>query len=108
MDTFELVAKMTGALAIILGVLFMAAYLLKRFGLVSQAGRKGLIEVIENRPLLPKRHVSLVRVAGKYFLLGSTDQSVSLLGSIDGKDIQSFQEILSDKEKEMNSKEVAG
>ncbi len=108
MDSFDIIAKMVGALAIILGLLFMLAYFLKRFGLISQTGQKGFIEVVENRPLLPKRHVSLVRVAGRYFLIGSTDQSVSLLGSIDGKDIQDFHKILRNKEKKLKHKEAAG
>ncbi len=101
METYALLAKMIGALAMILGILLAVAYLMKRFGLVNQTGGKGFIKVIENRALLPKRHISLVCVAGKYFLIGSTDQSVSLLGAIEVDELKEFGDILKEKEKEL-------
>ncbi len=95
MDVFELIVKMAGALALILGLMFLVAFILRRFGLVAQGASKGLIEVIENRAILPKRHISLVRVAGSYFLIGSTEQGITLLGSMKGENLEGFNQVLS-------------
>ena len=97
METLGLVAKMTGALAIILGVMFFLVLLLRRFGLVSQVARKGMIEVVENRAILPKRYISLVKVAGNYYLIGSTEQGITLLGSIEPEGLKNFHQVLSER-----------
>ncbi len=106
MSTIELVAKMTGALSIILGLLFLVVYLLRRFGLVAQAGAKGVIEVVENRAILPKRYISLVRVADNYLVIGSTEQGITLLGSINEENFCGFEQILSKEIHRDNEMEV--
>ncbi len=96
MDTLELISKMTGALAIILGLVFLFAYVLRRFGLPGHAMKRGYIEVLENKAILPKRYISLVRVAGNYFLIGSTEQGITLLGSVDQEGLKGFDDVLAD------------
>ncbi len=107
MDAFELIAKMTGALALILGIMFLVVFVLRRFGLVAQGANKGLIEVVENRAILPKRYISLVRVAGSYFLIGSTEQGITLLGSIEGENLEGFQQVLSREVEKAQDMEVS-
>ncbi len=100
MDTLELISKMTGALAIILGLVFLFAYAVRRLGLAGHAIKKGYIEVLENKAILPKRYISLVRVAGNYFLVGSTEHGITLLGSVDKEGLKGFDDILADTVKE--------
>ena len=107
MDAFELIAKMTGALALILGIMFLVVFVLRRFGLVAQGASKGLIEVVENRAILPKRYISLVRVAGSYFLIGSTEQGITLLGAIEGENLEGFKQVLSREVKKAQEMEVS-
>ncbi len=107
MDAFELIAKMTGALALILGLMFLVVFVLRRFGLVAQGANKGLIEVVENRAILPKRYISLVRVAGSYFLIGSTEQGITLLGSIEGENLEGFKQVLSREVEKAQDMEVS-
>ncbi len=98
MDTLELIAKMTGALSLILGAMFLIVLLLRRLGLVVNTGQKGMIEVVENKAILPKRYISLVKVAGNYYLIGSTEQGITLLASIDSQGLKrGFDELLSDQ-----------
>ncbi len=106
MDAFELIVKMTGALALILGLMFLISFILRRFGLVAQGASKGLIEVIENRAILPKRYISLVRVAGSYFLIGSTEQGITLLGSMKGENLEGFNQVLSREVKKAQEMEA--
>ena len=94
MDTTALLIKMIGALALILGIMFLIVFFLKRLGRLNPKGGASYIEVIENRILLPKRHLSLVRIAGSYFLIGSTEQEISLLGSISEDDLNRFDSIV--------------
>jgi len=90
MDTTALLIKMTGALALILGIMFLIVSFLRRLGRLDPRNSTSYIEVIENRILLPKRHLSLVRIAGSYFLIGSTEQEISLLASISQEDLNRF------------------
>ena len=94
MDTTALLIKMTGALALILGIMFLIVSFLRRLGRLDPRNSTSYIEVIENRILLPKRHLSLVRIAGSYFLIGSTEQEISLLGSISEDDLNRFDSIV--------------
>ncbi|NPA95821.1 MAG: FliO/MopB family protein [Thermodesulfobacteria bacterium] len=105
MDSLELIAKMTGALALVLGVMFIVALVLRRLGLVAQSTKKGVIEVVENRAILPKRYISLVKVAGNYYLIGSTEQGITLLGSLDSLGAKGFDEFVAEEVAAQSGKE---
>ena len=94
MDTASLIIRMTGALALILGLMLGIAFFLKRWGGITGKAAGRYIEVLENRLLLPKRHVSLIKVAGTYFLIGSTEQGMSLLGRMGKDEMHAFENMI--------------
>lgn len=94
MDTASLIIRMAGALALILGLMFLIVFFLKKWGGIARGSSARYIQVVENRPLLPKRHVSLIKVAGSYFLIGSTEQNMSLLGRMEKEDMERFDRLL--------------
>ncbi len=104
-----MIIRMTGALALILGLMLTAAFLLRKWGgLTGRAGSR-YIEVMENRLLLPKRHVSLIRVAGTYFLIGSTEKGMSLLGRLEKDEMEAFDRLMGENAAEAGkSRETAG
>ena len=79
-------AQMALALLLLLGVIFVAFYLLRRFGprLGLPMARRHTGLVFEGQlPLGPRKSVVLVRFLNKVMVLGVTEQSINLLTEID-------------------------
>jgi len=79
-------AQMALALLLLLGVMFVAFYLLKRFGPrlgLPMAKRNNLLILEGQLSLGPKRGVVLVRFLNKVMVLGVTEHSINLLTEID-------------------------
>ncbi len=94
MDSSLLVLKMTAALALILGLMGLFFWALKRFGSFKLSVSKGMIHVIENRAIAPKRYISIIRVGKMYYLLGSTDTQITLIDAIDFEKTSGFKDTL--------------
>ncbi len=99
MESAALFMRMLGALLLVLGAIFTAAWCMKRFG-VTVTGRRqgGRIELIETRALGPKRHLHLVRCCGGLFLIGSGGDGLSLLSTIREPQGSDFEKLLSEAE----------
>jgi len=73
--------QVAGALLLLLGVLFLALYLLKRYG--PKAGlrvfNRGDIKLESQLALGPRRSVVVVRYLNKRMVLGVTETSINLL-----------------------------
>lgn len=90
-DLGWVLVKMLLALGAIVGGLLIAARILSRRGVAGVLGRRGgLIEVIDVTRLEPRRAVYLVRVAGQFVLLGTSETGVHTLagGALDGEAIE--------------------
>lgn len=95
-DTADLYINTFGSLLFVLaliGILAWAArrFLFNRLGVVPTA--KARMSVVQNLPLGTRRHVSLIEVDGKRFLLGVTDHQVNLIKALDDLD---FDQALND------------
>ena len=83
MDLTLQALKTFGALAVVIAVLFGAAFALKRWGhRFAGSSEKALIHVLERRYLGPKHSLLLVRVAEETMLLGLSPQGLSFLASV--------------------------
>jgi len=78
-------AQMFGALAVVLGLIYLVAYLSRRWlkGGVGIMGRKSYIRVVETRHMAPKKSLILVEVGGEYLLLSNGSEGISLVKQID-------------------------
>ncbi len=94
MDTASLIIRMTGALALILGLMLGIVFFVKRWGGITGKAGSRYIEVLENRLILPKRHLSLVKVAGSYFLIGSSETGMCLIGRLERDDMEAFDKMI--------------
>ena len=78
--------QMAGALLLILGVILLAFWMLKRFGprlgLGPRANAHGL-RFEGQLALGPKKSIMVVRFLNKLLVLGVTDQSINLLTEVD-------------------------
>ncbi len=69
-------------LTFFLGLLFVSLYFARRW----QRGGRGVVtrrvQILESRHLSPKQAVHLIKADGRTFLIGATDQSLTLLSEI--------------------------
>ncbi len=86
MENAQLLIRVIGALALIIGLLLLALYGLRRWGSKFQGKGSDLIEVKSVKMLLPKKYLVVVRVGEKNLILGATDHHITLLGSIEEKE----------------------
>lgn len=77
--------QMIAALALIIGVIFLAKYLVAKITGVAAGGsvRTGRIRVVETRYLSPKKSLILVEIAGEYLLLASSGDNLTFIKQID-------------------------
>lgn len=85
MDTTTLLIKMVSALAIVTGLLIVLFYFLKKINLGRTGGGSEAMQVISVLPILPKRHLAMVKVRDKVLVLGITEEHITLLYSDDAE-----------------------
>ncbi len=78
-------AKMLFALAIVLGIMLGAVYLLKRITqhTAPRAGLEGPIDILATRYLGPKSSIMMLDVTGRILIVGVTANGINLLTEID-------------------------
>lgn len=79
-------------LIIILVVICLLAFvvlkfILPRVGVLRTQGKATTISVLSRRALDPKKHLWIIQVGKRYFLLGSADGAVNNLAELDAKDV---------------------
>ncbi len=76
--------KTIGALALVIGIMLVLVYLVRKFGLGGQPLKQGsLINVVDSRLLAPKKQVTVIEVAGEYMLLGISEQQINLISKLE-------------------------
>lgn len=76
--------KMFGTLLLVVGVIVLVFYIMKRFRLVPfQGGKEARMRLLGTLHLAPKRLVALVEVCGEWLVLGVGTESISLLSKVD-------------------------
>ncbi len=79
-----MVVRMVGALVIILGLMALVAWYLRRYAPGFRGGDASLIEVRASRMVAPKHYVSVVRVGERELVLGLSEQGMTLLTELQG------------------------
>ncbi|QYJ85040.1 flagellar biosynthetic protein FliO [Shewanella mesophila] len=74
-------SNMLGGLIIVLGLIFLLAYLVKRLKLVPTS--HGVLKTLAVTPLGQREKMVLVEVDGQQYLLGVTSQQVTLIDKLD-------------------------
>ena len=76
-------ASMLGSLLLVLVCIFVFAYLMKQTNLLKNARGKSQIKVIATQPLTNKGRVQIIEINNQQYLLGVTEQNISLLDKLD-------------------------
>jgi flagellar protein FliO/FliZ len=80
-----MVIRLVLSLAFIAWVLWFAARVARKRGL---GVGNGLIEVVARQRMGRASSVSVVRIAGRCLVVGSTEEQVTLLAEVDGEDVE--------------------
>jgi flagellar biosynthetic protein FliO len=76
--------KVTGSLAVVIGLMLLLFFLFKKFGLNKGLSAGGsLINVLESRLVAPKKYVAIIEIASKCVAVGITDTNITLLTELD-------------------------
>ncbi len=89
------ILKMSGALFLILAMLFMIYYLMKRLNLGHgfTGARKGELKIVDRLPLGPRQNITVIKYRGQDLVLGVTQDKITLLHAREeghGKDKRDF------------------
>lgn len=79
------VLKMSAALFLILGMLLLAYYFMRRLnigGVFTGAG-KDVLEIVERLPLGPRQNITVVRYRDRELVVGVTHDKITLLHARD-------------------------
>ena len=87
-DAISTTLQMLTALAVVVGALLVAFYLMRRF-LKRDAGGSGtpLIRVIANQYIGIKKNIALVEVPGTVLVLGISNERINLLTKIEDRSV---------------------
>lgn len=88
------------ALILIIVLIFLTVYLIKRFYSVHQNnfGLDGAVTILSRTPLAPKSSIYLVQVINQILVIGLTEQNMSLLSEI--KDTSIIAELEANQKKQ--------
>ncbi len=83
--------RMSLALAFVIGLVFLSAWLLKKISvgkMITGHSAKGNMKILDKTCLGDKQYLMVVFVEEKYLLLGVTPQSISLVSELPGYRVQ--------------------
>ena len=75
-------------LCIVLGILILVLFLLKRFSYLKQgSGHRQLIRVLSSYHMTPKERIALIDVAGQKMVIGISPGNITCLAQIDQSEV---------------------
>lgn len=100
-DFQENLVHMLSTLALLLGVVLVCAYILKRVlnARIVQMNESSVIKILERRSLNPKSIIYLVEVEGRRILIGESASGLHALGDLNatGSNTANFNELMNEK-----------
>ena len=86
-STLILFARLILSLAVVIGLMWVAANVLRKRGFSGVAGRRGprgpQVELLARRPLGRNASIAVVRVGERSLVVGVTDHQVTKLGDVE-------------------------
>ena len=82
--TGSLIIRLFLSLVLIIGLIYLSLFLLKKSSLGLKKNRAGdLIQVLERCYISPKKGIFIVKIGSKLLALGVTENQISLLSELD-------------------------
>lgn len=87
LDIVWLLVQTAIALALVCGLaILIFRYILPRLNVVSYS--KSIISIVDAAPLDARKRLLIVKTAGKYLLLASSESGVQLVSELDGAEVE--------------------
>ncbi|MFT6985368.1 MAG: flagellar protein FliO/FliZ [Psychromonas sp.] len=77
------IGSMLGSLLLVIACIFVFAYLMKKTNLLKNGKGRTLIKIVATQPLTNKGRVQMIEINGQQYLLGVTEQNITLLDKLD-------------------------
>lgn len=77
------ITTMLGSLLLVIACIFIFAFLMKQSNLLRNARGKSQIKIIATQPLTNKGRVQMIDINGQQYLLGVTEQNITLLDKLE-------------------------
>lgn len=88
------IAKIIGSLAVVLTLMLLLLYIIKKLGLgkggITKSGSQ--IKIIETRMVAPKKYIVIAQIAGKVLALGVTENSINMLTDLENHPVSPISE----------------
>lgn len=79
----SLIIRLTFSLGLIIGLIYLSLYLLKKSSLGMKKNRAGdLVQILERCYISPKKGIFIVKIGEKVLALGVTESQINLLSEI--------------------------
>jgi flagellar biosynthetic protein FliO len=82
-DVGPTLLQLGGALLLIIGIIYLSVWLMKKYTNGRMAGGGGLISIVERRHLTPKQALYLIKIGEKHLLIGASDSGLQKLSDIE-------------------------
>ena len=92
--------RMLWGLAVVLAIILLLYWLIKKNFKAFQQHDKGIIKVLEVKHVLPKKTLLLIEVKGQEYLVGAGSETIGTIVPL--KQIKSFSKILDSSEEELS------
>lgn len=87
---FSAIMKVAGSLGLVLALMVMLIYFVKKSGLSQGgSGAGSMIKVLDTRMVAQKKYIAIVEIAGKCIAVGITDHNINMLTSLDDTTVTS-------------------
>jgi flagellar biosynthetic protein FliO len=80
--------QLAGALLLIIIIIYLSVWLMKKYTGGKIAGGGNLISIVERRHLAPKQALYLIKVGEKHLLIGASDSGLQKLSDIDDLEVK--------------------
>ena len=84
--------KVIGSVALVIGLLYGAVYVMKRFGpgFGARGVRENAIAVVHKRHIAPKKAIYILKIGQRSMVVGVTDSQISHLADLTDEDVDSI------------------
>jgi flagellar biosynthetic protein FliO len=80
--------QLAGALLLIIIIIYLSVWLMKKYSGGKIASGGNLISIVERRHLAPKQALYLIKVGEKHLLIGASDSGLQKLSDIDDLEVR--------------------
>ena len=100
---FSTIAKLVMSLVVVVGLIYLCVFLLKKISNKTLPNSEQLIKVVSRSYLTPKQSLYIVKLGLKYAVLGVGENSVNLIKELSPEEVETLKQPEIDRQKNFQS-----